>query len=97
MHRSLLVGLATIGAFSTMQPALAQSETAATDADSARSTSPIRNPDQIRCQRRPVTGSLYRTMRVCLTNRQWEQLFQEGNRDAYRIFDAGRINSLRGG
>ena len=97
MHRSLLVGLAAIGALSVAQPALAQSETAATEAESAGSTSPIRNPDQIRCQRRPVTGSLYRTHRVCLTNRQWEQLFQEGNRDAYRIFDAGRINSLRGG
>jgi hypothetical protein len=55
------------------------------------------DPDAVRCERRAVTGSRARRIRVCMTNAQWETLRQEGNRDATDTIDNGTRIGLRGG
>ncbi|MBJ6122894.1 hypothetical protein [Sphingomonas mollis] len=55
-------------------------------ADTKPAAKPTRknDPDAIRCVKMPVTGSLARFERTCMTNREWEQ-----NRD-----DARRMQGL---
>lgn len=97
MHRSLLGTLAMVGALSMAQPGLAQDGTAAETANvsdeapiRARGSNRYLDPDVIRCQRRREAGS-FRERRICLTNRQWDEIYRSGNRDAQRIQDMGRL------
>lgn len=56
----------------------------------ARDSNRYLDPDVIRCQRRREAGS-FRERRICLTNRQWDEIYRSGNRDAQRIQDMGRL------
>jgi hypothetical protein len=81
MKRMLLAGIVA-GACVAM-PAAAfvqdgEDSTAATEASDY-------DPDAIRCERQPITGTRARRRRVCLTNAQWRSLRDEGNRDAEGI------------
>lgn len=55
----------------------------------ARGSNRHLDPDVVRCQRRRELGS-FRERRICLTNRQWDEIFRNGNRDAQTIQDMGR-------
>ncbi|MBC2776125.1 hypothetical protein H6P80_00695 [Parasphingopyxis sp. GrpM-11] len=48
-------------------------------------------PDALRCERRAVTGSRVRRVRICLTNAEWAALRDAGNRDAGNLVDSGSI------
>jgi hypothetical protein len=45
------------------------------------------DPDEVRCETRPITGTRARRERVCMTNAEWQRLRDAGNRDARRAED----------
>ena len=55
------------------------------------------DPNYIRCQTRRVTGSNARRERICMTNRQWDQMARHGNDDAENILGyRSRQSGIRG-
>lgn len=92
MKTLILAALMLGGASLSVQPVAAE-DTQAENGEEASASGLRRmpDPDTIRCRRRPVIGSLYRRVRVCLTNRQWRELFRNGNRDANLVIDRGRL------
>lgn len=54
------------------------------------------DPDYVKCRVEPVTGSVARKRRICLTNRQWQAAAQEGNRVADDLITNMRANSTNG-
>jgi hypothetical protein len=52
------------------------------------------DPDEVRCESRPITGTRARRERVCMTNAEWQKFRDAGNRDARRAeegFSRGHI------
>jgi hypothetical protein len=52
-------------------------------------------PEAVRCERRAVTGSRVRRVRICMTNAEWADLRDSGNRDAGNLVDSGSIAGCR--
>jgi hypothetical protein len=48
---------------------------------------------EIRCRSRRVTGSNARRVRICMTNAEWQDTFNQGNADAREVYDAARRNA----
>ena len=48
------------------------------------------HPDYVKCRKEPVIGSHAKKRRVCLTNRQWAEVANDGNRVAERMVEDGR-------
>jgi hypothetical protein len=93
-----LAGLALCGAALLPYPAPAQQTEIANDDEvvRARGTNRALDPDLVRCQRRPVPGSLRREVRICLTNRQWDQVFRAGNDDVQDLMRRSRLYAAPG-
>ncbi|MGP1283181.1 MAG: hypothetical protein ACTS1X_09410 [Parasphingopyxis sp.] len=97
MKIHLLTGLALCGAAMAPQPAMAQETDVASSGEvRARGTNRALDPDLVRCQRRPVPGSLRREVRICLTNRQWDQVFRAGNDDVQDLMRRSRLYAAPG-
>ena len=92
MEKIILLALA-IGAASLPAQSVAAGNTQTENSEEASASGLRRgrDPDAIRCQRRRILGSLNRTKRFCLTNRQWREIFLNGNRDATDLINRGRL------
>ncbi|MBC2777399.1 hypothetical protein [Parasphingopyxis marina] len=95
MKLILSAGLA-FGAIAIAQAPAAAQDAEAPTTDVADEAERL-DPDAVRCERRAVTGSRARRIRVCMTNAQWETLRRDGNRDATDTIDNGTRIGLRGG
>lgn len=55
------------------------------------------HPDYIRCRRERVIGSLAKRRKICMTNREWKMIANEGNRGANELVDEMRATSVPNG
>ena len=80
MIRVFAIGVAIAGMSITSGAALSQQPEEEAEETLSRS-----DPDYVRCQTRRVLGSNARRERICMTNRQWEQIARQGNDDAENV------------
>lgn len=54
------------------------------------------HPDYVRCRSERVMGSLAQRKRTCMTNREWRQVADVGNRRANELVEEMRANATNG-
>ena len=67
------------------------------DGDKAEKITDKNHPDYVRCRSESVIGSRAKKNRVCMTNRQWEEMAREGNDVSRRAVEDARSGMQGGG